>query len=60
MLKLNEKYEVDRKNLKCYYIRYSSSDITTTNTVSSQVYVVIPRRNSVISLLNSYLELILM
>ena len=57
MFKLSEKYEVDRKILKCDYIRYSPAEICTKNTASSQVYITIPREDSVISLLNSYLEL---
>ena len=57
MFKLSEKYSIDRDNLKCDYIRYSPSEIITINTVNSQVYVNIPREDSVISLLNSYLEI---
>ena len=57
MFKLNEKYEINRDILKCDYIRYSPSEISTINTANSQVYKNIPREDSVISLLNSYLEL---
>ena len=57
MFKLSENYEVDRKILKCDYIRYSPAGISTINTPNSQVYINIPREDSVISLLNSYLEL---
>ena len=57
MFKLNEKYEINRDILKCDYIRYSPSKISTINTANSQVYINIPREDSVISLLNSYLEL---
>ena len=57
MFKLSEKYEMDRKILKCDYIRYSPSEISTINTPNSQIYINIPREDSVISLLNSYLEL---
>ena len=57
MFKLNEKYEINRDILKCDYIRYSPSEISTKNTANSQVYINIPREDSVISLLNSYLEL---
>ena len=57
MFKLNENYEVDRKKLKCDYIRYSPAEISTINTGNSQVYINIPREDSVISLLNSYHEL---
>ena len=57
MFKLNEKHEINRDILKCDYIRYSPSEISTINTANSQVYINIPREDSVISLLNSYLEL---
>ena len=57
MFKLSENYEVDRKILKCYYIRYSPAEISTINTANSQIYINIPREGSVISSLNSYLEL---
>ena len=57
MFKLSEKYEINRDILKCDYIRYSPSEISTINTTNSQVYINIPREDSVISLLNSYLEL---
>ena len=57
MFKLSGKYEINRDTLKCDYIRYSPSEISTINTANSQVYINIPREDSVISLLNSYLEL---
>ena len=57
MFKLSEKYEIDRRIQKCDYIRYSPSEISTINTPNSQIYTKIPREDSVISLLNSYLEL---
>ena len=57
MFKLNEKYEINRNILKCDYIRYSPSQISTINTAKSQIYFRIPREDSVISLLNSYLDL---
>ena len=57
MFKLSEKYSVNRDILKCDYIRYSPCEISTINTTNSQVYINIPREDSVISLLNSYLEL---
>ena len=57
MFKLSETYEIDRRILKCDYIRYSPAEISTINTANSQVYINIPREDSVISLLNSYLEL---
>ena len=57
MFNLKYKYEINRNNLKCDHIRYSPSEISTINTANSQVYINIPREGSVISLLNSYLEL---
>ena len=57
MIKLNENYEVDRRILKCDYIRYSPAETFTINTPNSQIYINIPREDSVISLLNSYLDL---
>ena len=57
MFKLSETYSINRDFLKCDYIRYSPSEICTINTANSQVYDNIPREDSVISLLNSYLEL---
>ena len=57
MFKLSGRYEINRDILKCDYIRYSPSEISTINTANSQVYINIPREDSVISLLNSYLEL---
>ena len=57
MFKLSEKYSIFRDILKCDYIRYSPSELSTINTANSQVYINIPRKDTVISLLNSYLEL---
>ena len=57
MFKLNEKYEVDRRILKCDYMRYSPAETSTINTPNSQTYNNIPTEDSVISLLNSYLDL---
>ena len=57
MFKLNENYEVDRRILKCDYIRYSPAETSTINTPNSHIYINIPREDSVISLLNSYLDL---
>ena len=42
---------------KCDFIRYSPAEISTINTANSQIYINLPREDSVISLLNSYLEL---
>ena len=57
MFKLSEKYEVDRRILKCDYIGYSPSEISTINAANSQIYINIPREDSLISFLNSYIDL---
>ena len=57
MFKLNENYEVDRRLLKGDYIRYSPAETSTMNTPNSQIFIKIPREDSVISLLNSYFDL---
>ena len=57
MFNLCEKYEVDRRSSKCYYIRYSPSEISPKNTATSRVFINMPREDSVFSLLNSYLDL---
>ena len=57
MFKLNENYEFDRRILNCDYIRYSPAETSTINTPNSQIYINIPREDSVISFLNSYLDL---
>ena len=56
MFKLNENYEVDRRILRCDYIRYSPAETSTINTPNSQIYINIPREDSIISLLNSCLD----
>ena len=57
MFKLTKKYEVNRSILKCDYIRSTPSEISSINTSDSQIYINIPREDSVISLLNGYLDL---
>ena len=57
MFKLNEKFEIDRRILKFYYLRYSPADTSTINTASSQIFINIPREDSVTSLINGYLDL---
>ena len=57
MFKLNGKYQIDRRILKCDYIRCSPSEISTINTAKSQIYINIPREDSLICLLKSYRDL---
>ena len=56
MFKLNENYEVGRRILRIVYFRYSPSKTSMINTPNSQIYINIPKEESVISLLNSYLD----
>ena len=51
MFKLSEKYEVDQRILKCEYIRFSPSEISTKNKANFRIYINIPRETSLISLL---------
>ena len=57
MFKLSENIEIDRRFLKCDYIRYLPAEISSINTANSQIFINVPREDSVISLLNSYIEL---
>ena len=57
MFKLDEIYEVDRRILKCEYIRYSPAATSTANTPISQMYINTPGEDSVTTLLNIYLDL---
>ena len=56
MFRLSEKYQIDRRIQKCDYIRYSPSEISKKNTANSQIYINIPREDSLISLLKSYID----
>ena len=47
---------MERKNLKSDYTGFSTAETSTTKPPNSQLYFIIPRENSVISLLNRYLE----
>ena len=42
MLTFNQNYEVDQKMLKCDFIRYSQSKVSTINTGNSQIIINIP------------------
>ena len=53
---IDENYEVDRRILKCEYNRYSPEETSTIKTAISQIYINIPRQDSGISFLSSYLE----
>ena len=57
MFKLNENFEVHRRILKCDCIRYSPAETSTINIPNSQISIDIPREDSVISLLKSYLDI---
>ena len=43
--------------MKCDFIRYSSAETTTKNTVYNQLYINIAGEDSVTSLINTYLEI---
>ena len=57
MFKINENYEVDRRFLKCEYIRFSPSKVSTINTPKIQIYINNPGGDSVKSLFGSLLKL---
>ena len=57
MFKLNEQHGFIRSILICDYIIYSPAEKNTKNTADSQIHIKITREVSVISLLNSYLDL---
>ena len=56
MFKLNENYEADRTP-KCDFARNSPAETSTINTPINQIFIKIPREDSVFSLLVSYLDL---
>ena len=56
MFKLKENTEIVRKVLNCDYIRYSLAETSTINKLDSQIQINIPREDSVLSLLISYLD----
>ena len=57
MFNLYEIYEIDRKFVKCACTRFNPAETSTISTPESQIYIKIPREDSVISLLISYLDL---
>ena len=57
MFKLKKNYEVDRRIPKNDYISYSPAETSATNTPNSQIYINVPKEDSVNSLLRSYREL---
>ena len=54
---LNGQFEINRNILKCDHIRYLPSERSSINTANSQLYIYIPREDSVISLVNSFLDI---
>ena len=52
-----KKKQIDRRILKCDCFRYSPSERSTINAPNSQININLPREDSVVSLLNSYIEL---
>ena len=57
MFNLSERYQIDRRILKGYFIRYSPSGNSSINAASSQIYINIPREDSLISFFKNYLDL---
>ena len=57
MFKLSENYEIGRGNLKCDFIRYSLGGTSTISTPNCQVYTDMPRKGSIISLINSFFSI---
>ena len=57
MFKLKENFEIKKNVLKCDFIRYSPSKISRITTANSQIFIEIPRKDSVFSLLNSNFDL---
>ena len=56
MFKLNEKFEVNRRIFKSYYITHSTADISTKNEAKFGKYINTRKEDSIISLLNSYFD----
>ena len=59
LFKIKEKDEVNREIWKYDFFRYSPSGISTINTPNSQIYINIPRADSVNSWVNSYFDSII-
>ena len=57
MFQFKVKYEGNASILKCDYGCISNAETSTINTHTSQIYINNPGEDSVISLLNSYIEL---
>ena len=57
MFKLSEKYDINRDILKCDYIRYAPSELSTVHTANSQKKIYEPRGDAVNFLLISLLDI---
>ena len=57
MFQLNGNYEVDRRILKFDNLNYSTAATSTINNPNSQIYINMPRKNSVNSLLKCFFDL---
>ena len=57
MFNLSQKYAVDRPTLKCDVIRYTPPPLNLVNGENNQIFILIPREDSAISLIDSCLEL---
>ena len=56
MLKLARKLNVDRRILKCDFVRYTQQSVSIVNRENKEIYIITPREDSVFSLKDSYLE----
>ena len=57
MFKLNKNCEIGRKILKCGFIGYSPAETTKISTPKCQICINIPKKDSLISLFNSYINI---
>ena len=57
MFKLKKNYRSDRTVVKCDFLKFSPVETSTINTPNTQVYINIPKEDSVFSFLKSYLVL---
>ena len=57
MFNLSRKHAVDKPILKCDYIRYTPPSLNLVNGENNQIFIEVPRKDSAISLKDSYIEL---
>ena len=57
MLNLSQKYADDRPIIKCDYVRHIKSSLNLVSADNNQIFNVVPREDSAISLKDSFIEL---